>query len=60
MGPEKKPAHLLRHMSEVVREVFLSVSRDFFGNLDGAEHISKILRGCFEHEAIDSVFRDMV
>ena len=60
MGPEKKAAHLLRHMSGVARKVRLPVGRGVIGNLDGAEQISKILRGCIAPGAIDSIFQDMV
>ena len=42
LGPEKKAAHLLLHMYDVARMVCLSVGRNGFGNLDGAEQILNI------------------
>ena len=60
MGPEKKAAHLLLHMSDVARKVCLSAGRYAIVNLDGAEKISKILRGRYAPDAIDSNFQDMV
>ena len=59
LGPEKKAAHLLLHMSDVARKVCLPVGRDVIGNLDGAEQILKIPRERFAPDAIDSVFQDI-
>ena len=59
MGPETKAAHMLLHMSDVARDVCPSVGRGVIDNLDGAEQISKILRGRFAPGAIDSIFQDM-
>ena len=46
-------------MSDVAREVCLSVGRDVIDNLDGAEQISRSLRERFAPDAIDSIFQDM-
>ena len=60
MGPAKKAAHLLLHMSDVARKVCLSVGKDVIGNLDGAEQILQIPRDRFAPDAIDLISQDMV
>ena len=59
MGPAKKAAHLLLHMSYVARKVCLPAGRDVIGNSDGAEQILKIPRERFAPDAIDSISQDM-
>ena len=56
MGPEKEAAHLLLHMSDVARNVCVSVGRDVVGNLGGAKQILKMSRERFAPDAIDSIF----
>ena len=59
MDPEKKAAHLLRHMSDVARKVCLNAGRREIGNLDGVGQISRISRERFAPGAIDSISQDM-
>ena len=59
MDPEKKAAHLLRHMSDVARKVRLNAGRREIGNLDGVGQISRISRERFAPDAIDSISQDM-
>ena len=59
MDPEKKAAHLLRHMSDVAGKVRLNAGRREIGNLDGVGQISRISRERFAPDAIDSISQDM-
>ena len=60
MGPDRRAANLLLHMSDVAREVCVAVGKDVVGNMHGAEQISKITRERFAPDAIDNIFHDMV
>ena len=51
MGPEKKAAHLLPHMSDVA----LKVGKDVIGYLGGVGQILNILRERFAPDAIDRI-----
>ena len=59
MGPDKKAAHLLLHMSDVARDFCVTAGEDVRGNSERADQISKISRGRLAPDAIDSSFQDV-
>ena len=47
-------------MTDVASKVCVSAGKEVAGNVDGAAHILRILRGRFAPDAIDSIAQDMV
>ena len=51
--PRKRAANLLLHMTDIAREVRMSVGKDVVGNVGGAAQILGMLRERFALAAID-------
>ena len=59
LGPQKRAASLLLHMTDVAREVRMTVGKDVIGNARGVAHTLRILRERSAPDAMDSIFQDM-
>ena len=60
LGPQRRAANLLPRMTEIARKVYMPLGRDHIGSNDGFQQISRILRGRFAPDALDSNYQDVV
>ena len=60
LGPVRKAAHLLLHMSDLARKVCARAGKDLIGNMDGAGQVLEISRERLAPDAIDSISQDVL
>ena len=59
VGPQERDANLLLHMTDIERNVCMSVGKDHIGNSVRPQQISRTLRGRFAPDATDAIYQDV-